>query len=153
MKSKFLVLALTAAIVAASGCSNSNAYDDDDDDRRTKTAMQKRYKSEAECRKEFNNPGDCKRTSSAGGGFFFMSPFFYPWGGVRHANGSMSYNNRVPKSGYTAAPANIQKSMASSTNFSRVPASYASASRSTVRGGFGGTARASSSSSSNSSGG
>jgi hypothetical protein len=136
MKSKFLVLALAAAIVAVAGCSSKASSQAD-----TKTAMQKRYNSEAECRKEFTNPGDCTRHTTSGGGGFFMSPFFYPWGGIMHSNGSMSYNNRVPSHGYTAAPAYAQKSMAARTNFSKVPASYTSSHSSTVRGGFGGSAR------------
>lgn len=136
MKSKFLFLAVALAVASVAGCSkNSNASDG------TKTAMQKKYKSRAECQREFPSANDCTYRTTNGGGGFYMSPYFYPWGGIMHSNGSMSYNNRVPSSGYTAAPSNIQSSMASRTNFSKVPASYSASNSGTVRGGFGSSAR------------
>lgn len=138
MKNKLLVMAMAAAIVAISGCAKSQPDT-------SRTAMQKRYNSQAECQKDFPKDGDCTRvtgnTAGAGGhgGGFFMSPYFYPWGAVMHSNGSVDYNNRVPSSGYAAAPAHVQKSLSSSNrvSFSRAP-SYSSGS---VRGGFGSSAR------------
>ena len=152
MKTKFLVFALTAALVAATGCSQRTPAPQTDT---TKTAMQKKYNSEAECKADFPTAGDCVRqttstgavggSSHAGGGFFFMSPFFYPWGAVAHNNGSTSYNQRVPSSGYAPAPLSAQRSLASRSgmDFSRAPSrsSYASRSGGSVRGGFGSSSR------------
>ena len=150
MNKKIMFLALSMALVAVAGCSsrsqagNSSAADN-------KTAMQKRYNSQAECQRDFPVAGDCTRTTVSGtnnGGGMFMSPFFYPWGGIYHSNGSMSYNNRVPTSGYSIAPANAQRLVASKTNFNNVPKGYAgyrAASTSTVRGGFGSSGRSSAS--------
>lgn len=142
MKSKLLIVAMAAAIVSLAGCARSQSAD-------TRTAMQKNYNSEADCRKEFAQPGDCVRYTTSTGGYGYHSPFFYPWGGIYHSNGVMSYNERVPTSGYTAAPAAYQSRVSSATNFSRVPASYSSRAYSSssygssTRGGFGATGRSS----------
>lgn len=134
MKNTVLVLAL-AAIVGIVGCTAKSQGSSD-----SKTAMQKRYKSQAECRKEFPKEGDCVRHTSTGGtgGAFFMSPYFYPWGAIMHNNGLTSYNNSVPRSGYAPAPAAVQSRIAASrsVNFSKAPSSSG-----TVRGGFGGSSR------------
>lgn len=149
MKNKLLFTALFTALVTLSGCANEPQPD-------TKTAMQKKYTSAADCTKDFPTAGDCVRVTGntgspgavqqagGGGGFFFMSPFFYPWGGVMHNNGTTSYNQRVPTSGYFAAPPSSRLATASkAVNFSRVPASYSTRAGSSTRGGFGGSARGS----------
>lgn len=153
MKQKFLMVALLAAITSfAAGCAPDNPQPD------VKTAMQKEYNSLADCSKDFPVAGDCTRVTggnlvpgsggahAGSGGFVFMSPYFYPWGGIIHSNGSTTYNNRVPTSGYHAA-ANSSRlaAVSKSVNYANVPRSYTSAGRaSSVRGGFGGSARGSS---------
>lgn len=135
MKSKLLVLAMATAIVTLAGCARSQSAD-------TRTAMQKDYTSQADCQRDFPQANDCVRYTTSTGGYGYHSPFFYPWGGIYHSNGMMSYNDRVPTSGYRAAPASVQSSVASRANFSRVPASYSHSSfGSSTRGGFGGTGR------------
>lgn len=146
MKKKLLGIALLAALVATAGltaCTNKPAAD-------TKTAMQKKYTSLADCAKDFPVAGDCTRQTvsgavagNGGGGGFYMSPFFYPWGGIIHNNGVTSYNQRVPTSGYYAAPPSSRLAAVSkSVNYSRVSPAYASShASSSVRGGFGGSAR------------
>lgn len=139
MKNKLLVLGLTAAIVAMSGCARSQPD--------TRTAMQKNYTSQADCQRDFPQAGDCTVYTTSTGGYAYHSPFFYPWGGVYHSSGMMGYNERVPTSGYVAAPRAMQSSIASRTNFSRVPASFSARSSysgsfgASTRGGFGSTGR------------
>jgi hypothetical protein len=157
MNTKILALSLSMALVALTGCSSRSQAGNTNSPDNT-VAMQKRYNSQAECQRDFPTAGDCTRTTVSGtngvnhGGGFFMSPFFYPWGGIYHSNGSMSYNNRVPTSGYSVAPANAQRLVASKANFSNVPKGYTGyrsastgSSSSTVRGGFGSSGRSSAS--------
>lgn len=128
MKNKFLVLAMTTVIVALSGCARSQDT----------TAMQKNYQSQTDCQKDFPQANDCTRYTTSNGGYGYRSPFFYPWGGIYHSNGLMSYNNRVPTSGYVAAPANVSSRIASTRGFTAPRASFGGAS---TRGGFGSTGR------------
>lgn len=133
---KLRLTLLATAIVFMAGCSP-------DPD---KTAVQKQYTSQADCQKDWNIPGDCTRASNSHGGFFFMSPYFYPWGGVYHNNGIMSYNQRVPTSGYTPVASGVQSRLASRVDFSQTPTARANAiaaRTASTRGGFGGTGRAS----------
>lgn len=141
MKNLRLTLLAAAIVLMAAACAPAEP---------DKTAMQKKYASEAECRKEWTTPGDCvgrKDTSSNGPGLLFYGPLFYMWGAVMHNNGSMAYNQRVPSTGYYKAPAGLQSTMANRTNFSNSPsykaaaASRASAAASnSTRGGFGSSA-------------
>lgn len=146
MKQKFLLTAMLAAIVTLSGCVADNTPTAD-----AKTAMQKKYNTQADCAKDFPVAGDCTfvtQQAMAGtgathaGGGYFMSPFFYPWGGIIHNNGTTTYNSRVPTSGYVAAAPTARLAAASkSVNFSRVPSSYGARFGGSTRGGFGGSAR------------
>lgn len=131
---KTIFSVVLVGMISLVGCANSQD---------TKTAMQKQYRTKEDCRREFPKEGDCREVRTGSGGMIFMSPYFYPWGAIMHGNGSVSYNQKVPSSGYVPAPASVQKGLASSgkVNFSRVPSSYG-----TVRGGFGTTGRVSASS-------
>lgn len=149
MKNKLMVLALTAALVSVAGCKQAPSPGTVQDT--TKTAMQKKYTNEADCKKDFPQAGDCVRqtTTAAGAGAvgghggFFMSPFFYPWGAVMHNNGTTSYNSRVPTSGYAPAPLSSQGSLAKRADFARAPRASSFGSSNSVRGGFGSSARSS----------
>lgn len=112
----------------------------------TRTAMQKNYKSKAECQKEFAQEGDCVQYTTTNGGVGFHSPFFYPWGAIMHSNGIMGYNERVPSSGYVRAPSAAQNLLSSRTNFNNVPRSYSNTYGGSTRGGFGSSGRSSASS-------
>jgi hypothetical protein len=129
MKSKFLVLAMATVIVALSGCANSQD---------NKQAMQKNYQTADACQKDFPQANDCTRYTTSTGGYGYHSPFFYPWGGIYHSNGVMSYNNRVPTSGYVAAPVSVSSRISSTRGFTAPRASFGGAS---TRGGFGSTGR------------
>ena len=148
MKKTALVLTV-AAIVALSACSKprSSDYSSTEYSSDSKTVMQKRYKGKDECQREFPQEGDCVRYTTASGGHGYISPFFYPWGGIYHSNGTMSYNQRVPTSGYYSAPPSTQSLVQSRTNFSNVPRSYSSRmAGNSTRGGFGASSRGSSAS-------